>query len=258
LCQTFSSLPTAPRDHCSDLAGRLADDSSADPLRRLIDRAATLINLAPASARPAAPASGKPGLFDKTNGLVLLSLGLAATLSSRFERDRRIQSSLDRSGLDAAIDFGDRYGSGATLGLTALGFMAIGRSTRNQRFSQAGVELSSALLAAAGIAWAMKIAFNRERPNGGPYSFPSGHTSTAFAAAPVLHRNFGDFIGYTAYGIAALTGAARLEDNKHYMTDVLAGAILGIVAGRTLSYQSPVRFTVPKGGLGLGVSYKFN
>ncbi|MBU1949555.1 MAG: phosphatase PAP2 family protein, partial [Candidatus Eisenbacteria bacterium] len=182
-----------------------------------------------------------PGLFDKTNAWVVLSLGTAASISRRFERDKSIPQRIDRSGLDFVMDFADQYGGGVTLGLTALGFMALGGTTSNPQLTQAGTELTSSLMAAAGITWALKISFDRRRPNGGSYSFPSGHTSTAFAAAPVLYRNFGPLIGSAAYTMAVMTGISRMEDNKHYMTDVFAGAIIGIVAGRTLSYQSPIR-----------------
>ena len=73
-----------------------------------------------------------------------------------------------------------------------------------------------------------------ERPNGANrHAFPSGHTAQAFLAATLLHRTFGrtnkwySIAGYTA---AAATGTMRVLNNAHWLTDVLAGAAIGIVS----------------------------
>ena len=83
----------------------------------------------------------------------------------------------------------------------------------------------------------IKRATNRERPNGYDYSsFPSGHTSRAFAAAALTSKNLEslDVSPVTAvgirvglYSVACGTAWARVEADKHYITDVMAGAALG-------------------------------
>ena len=73
------------------------------------------------------------------------------------------------------------------------------------------------------------------RPNGGPYSFPSGHTAVAFSAAPILAQRYGWKTGLAAYALATATGLARMEDRKHHLADVLAGAAIGIGVGREVS-----------------------
>ena len=76
---------------------------------------------------------------------------------------------------------------------------------------------------------------NRTRPDGTHYSFPSGHASASFATAAVLQQHFGWKTGLFAYGAAAYASTSRLSENKHYASDVIFGAALGLVSGRTMS-----------------------
>ena len=65
-------------------------------------------------------------------------------------------------------------------------------------------------------------------------SFPSGHTTGAFAAATVFAMEYRDrpAVKIIAYGSASLIGLSRITENKHWFTDVLAGTALGILSGR--------------------------
>lgn len=65
-------------------------------------------------------------------------------------------------------------------------------------------------------------------------SFPSGHTTVAFAAATVYALEYRDkpLIPIISYGAATLIGLSRITENKHWPTDVLVGAILGYLSGR--------------------------
>ena len=82
---------------------------------------------------------------------------------------------------------------------------------------------------------ALKHSVRRTRPNGHKLSFPSGHTSAAFASAAVLERHFGWKIGVPVYALSAYVAASRVQERKHYLSDVLFGATIGIVAGRSVS-----------------------
>ncbi|MCB0805341.1 MAG: phosphatase PAP2 family protein [Bacteroidales bacterium] len=68
-------------------------------------------------------------------------------------------------------------------------------------------------------------------------SFPSGHTSVSFAMATVLALGYKDkpWVGITGYSVAALVGISRINDGKHWASDVVAGAALGSFIGITLS-----------------------
>lgn len=65
------------------------------------------------------------------------------------------------------------------------------------------------------------------------YSFPSGHTATAFAAAEFMRKEYADqsiWYGVAGYAAAAATGYLRLYNNKHWLSDVVAGAGVGILS----------------------------
>jgi hypothetical protein len=66
-------------------------------------------------------------------------------------------------------------------------------------------------------------------------SFPSGHTSTAFALASVVSELYDNkWIDFLAYGTAMLGGWARINDNQHWASDVFMGAVIGISVGKTV------------------------
>ena len=73
----------------------------------------------------------------------------------------------------------------------------------------------------------MKLAINRRRPDGARYGFPSGHTSHAFTTAGVICCHYGPWLGILSEIGATYVGLSRLQENKHYLTDVIGGAILG-------------------------------
>jgi len=122
------------------------------------------------------------------------------------------------------VELAGGLGQGVVLGLVFILLMAF---YGEERTGAAG--LLSAL--AAGLtADALRGLFQRVRPDGGPFSFPSAHTACAFAAAVVLARRFPRF-RYAFYLGAAAVAASHVLLLKHYPSDVLAGAAVGVVAG---------------------------
>ena len=74
-------------------------------------------------------------------------------------------------------------------------------------------------------------------------SFPSGHTATAFMGAELLRREYWDvspWIGVAGYAVAAGTGFFRMYNNRHWLTDVLAGAGIGILSVEAAYWLYPV------------------
>lgn len=80
----------------------------------------------------------------------------------------------------------------------------------------------------------IKSASNQLRPDGSDYSsFPSGHTAQAFATATFLSMEYKDrfpWMPYAAYGLASTVGVMRMANNRHYISDVLLGAGIGILS----------------------------
>lgn len=89
-------------------------------------------------------------------------------------------------------------------------------------------QFGKAIALTLGTTYALKYAVDEERPNGGTLSFPSGHSSIAFASAEFLSRRYGWKCGLPAYLAASVVGFSRVESREHYVHDVLAGALIGI------------------------------
>ncbi len=82
---------------------------------------------------------------------------------------------------------------------------------------------------------ALKYTTDQVRPDGSSAnSFPSGHTANAFFGATILAKEYSDksiLIPIGGYAVATLTGALRMANNRHWASDVLAGAGIGIISG---------------------------
>ena len=92
---------------------------------------------------------------------------------------------------------------------------------------------SAALM--AGFVNTLKYSVKQPRPDGsGNNSFPSGHTATAFMAATILHKEYGlthsPWYSIGGYMTATTIGVSRLMNNKHWISDVLVGAGIGILS----------------------------
>jgi len=93
---------------------------------------------------------------------------------------------------------------------------------------QAGGSMGASLLVTAGL----KETFPERRPDGSDRkSFPSGHTSTAFAAAATLQNRYGWQVGVPAQLVAAFVGLSRVQARKHHWYDAVAGAAIGEASG---------------------------
>jgi hypothetical protein len=85
------------------------------------------------------------------------------------------------------------------------------------------------------------------RPDGSTAnSWPSGHTATAFVGATLLHKEYGmtrsPWFSVAGYGVATATGVMRVLNNRHWVSDVLSGAGIGIMSGELAYALSDVLF----------------
>lgn len=181
--------------------------------------------------------SERPLVTPRTAFIVASGAALAG-LATTFEDPAASARALEHAPWDGMSDLGNQYGNGAVLGAGALTLYALGRFTRRTGVQDAGFDAVRALgITFAGVG-VLKLAVHRTRPDGGAYSFPSGHTAGAFAIAPVLAHHFGWRVGAPAYALAVMTGAGRLEDRHHYLSDVVFGAALGTAVGLAESESS--------------------
>ena len=112
----------------------------------------------------------------------------------------------------------------------------IGRVTHNTKLATVGGDLIRAQVISQTVVQGAKFVVGRQRPDGSnSLSFPSGHTASSFATATVLQQHFGWKAGIPAYAFAGFVGASRMASSKHYLTDVLVGAGVGVAVGRTVT-----------------------
>lgn len=109
--------------------------------------------------------------------------------------------------------------------------------------------LALSQLACATVVQTLKYTVRSQRPNkGARNSFPSGHTSVAFVGAAVLYHEFKNtnrFLAYSGFFVATAVGALRQTNRRHYISDVLAGAGIGILTTNMIYYFEPLKAWQP-------------
>ncbi len=97
-------------------------------------------------------------------------------------------------------------------------------------------QLAESYASAMAAVYVLKPVVDRTRPNGGHWSFPSGHATSAFAGAAFLQRRYGWAFGIPAYGLASYVAYSRVETKQHYTSDVVAGAAIGIATNLAFTH----------------------
>jgi membrane-associated phospholipid phosphatase len=125
---------------------------------------------------------------------------------------------------------------GAALGMYFIGRYAMKpeQGTHTNRVAHLGFDLLRANILSQALTYGIKVAVRRDRPTGECCAFPSGHASLTFASASVLERHFGYRNSWPMFAIASYVAASRLTENRHFASDVLFGAALGMASGWTV------------------------
>jgi hypothetical protein len=153
------------------------------------------------------------------------------------------------------------------VGLSAATFV-VGTAAGSATTARVGVRSLESLVLTGALTSIFKVGFGRARPDSGfekdhftpvtfelsQLSFPSGHTSTVFALATTLSLELGDeapWVPWVAYPVAAWTGVGRILDQRHWLTDVVAGAAVGIFSARVINrlHREPVMVDDPASGV---------
>jgi membrane-associated phospholipid phosphatase len=183
----------------------------------------------------------------KSKQWVFASSVITTSVFLIFTSDRDIQKLFQES-RTIGTDNISRYGSiNWGSGLYSMGTMAVfygyGILSKKERPKKTALIGLKTYLLTGAINYIPKFLFHRERPfvNNDPlawcgpfkcfenHSFPSGHTMSAFAIATIIASEYKEYkvVPVICYSIATLTGLSRINDNKHWASDVLMGAALG-------------------------------
>jgi len=178
--------------------------------------------------------------------------GLAAVVHPVDQTfNARLRSNYDE--VNAAFAPGKYVGNTPEQVALSLGTYAYGRLFDQPKTSHVGMDLLQAQILTELLVQPIKFATRRQRPDGSDrQSFPSGHAAITFAGATVIERHLGWRKSLLGYGIASYVAASRLHDNRHYLSDVVFGAAVGSIAGRTVvhhaaDYWAVVPVSVPGG-----------
>jgi membrane-associated phospholipid phosphatase len=181
-----------------------------------------------------------PARWDGTQWLEFAGALAAVGGTSTFDRTIRNQVQAHRTHSEdrfmiQAQEFGSYYGLGMLAALGAWGETEGDATARNAAMDG----FSSSIIAGVIVTPAIKLAVGRERPSTTSSTFkfkpfssnssiPSGHATEAFAVATSIAENYKTWwVQGLAYGTASLVGYARIEQNAHYASDVVAGALVG-------------------------------
>lgn len=127
---------------------------------------------------------------------------------------------------------------------TVIGIWSQGYFTNNKVMMRNAYKSGISIAIALASTSALKFAINRTRPynkypndiikrdHAGPYSFPSGHTTAAFATATAMSLSYSKwYITIPSFAYASFVGYSRMRLGMHYGSDVFGGIIIGVGSG---------------------------
>lgn len=132
--------------------------------------------------------------------------------------------------------------------VAVYGFELIGMEPKTDWKNRTAILIKGQLMN-LGTVYLLKKSLKLPRPDGTAFSFPSGHTANAFAGATMLTIEYGEdhpWVPYAAYGLATGVGFMRMGNNKHYLSDVLFGAGLGILSMKIAYWTHQYRWNTTK------------
>jgi membrane-associated phospholipid phosphatase len=204
-----------------------------------------------------------------------VALGGISTLMLLDNPMQRFAGRNDGVGANRVAGAVRHFGQPEVYGTVTVGLLAAGLAMGRPQITRAGGRLAASLALAGLTVNVGKFAFGRPRPEqsldadgyapfSGQVSLPSGHTAMAFALATSLaddiHRPWAT-VGL--YGMATAVGWSRVNDNRHWLSDVAAGALVGVASAKLASgrwrifgIKAPTLLTAPMGA-GLGWSGQF-
>lgn len=184
----------------------------------------------------------------------------AAILASFLIDDEvaRIARNNDSAALDDLMEAVEPFGGGHSDKVMAA-FLLYGIAAKDKRARTVAYDaFLSSVIASKGITPALKKLTRRERPNGGDDdAFPSNHATQAFAVASVVAEHYAHrpWVRWLAYSIATGVGLARIYHDAHWTSDVLAGAGIGFLVGKSVVRAHRAAVSVRGNGLVVSLTW---
>tara|TARA_R110002072_G_scaffold180835_13_gene336852 strand:- start:434 stop:1423 length:990 start_codon:yes stop_codon:yes gene_type:complete len=202
-----------------------------------------------------------PVNFDTNDWLV--AGGVAAATGLLMLADKEINDTwrddIHSGPLDDVLDAMEHFGDSQTVLIAAGAGYVVGELIGTERDKEAALLVAQSFLLSAGLTQGLKMAFRRDRPDDSRddqfsffssdssktnSSFPSGHATNAFSMAAVLTNVYepnAPWLGWVLYPIATMTSLARINNERHWASDVVFGGALGYFIGRMVVRYSPFR-----------------
>lgn len=160
--------------------------------------------------------------------------GVDRSVEHHFNRRNDFQPAHHHMNEDWRDAFGAIGNPGTHFALAGLWYL-IGQQSMDDKTYEVGKTLFSALMINGLTVMVGQAASSDRAPNGERGTLPSGHTSSSFVVASVLHQAYGHAVGAPLYALATLVAHERVEDGEHYFSDVVMGGVLGLVVGHSVA-----------------------
>lgn len=202
-----------------------------------------------------------PYNFDTSDWLV--AGGVAATTGLLMLADEEVNDTwrddIKSGTLDDFLDVMEFFGDSQFVIFSSLGGYALGELVGSDRDQEAALLVAQSFVLSAGLTQGLKFAFRRQRPDDSRddqfsffssdasktnSAFPSGHATNAFSMAAVLTNVYDEqvpWLGWVLYPVATMTALARVNNERHWGSDVFFGGALGYFIGRMVVHYSPFR-----------------
>lgn len=221
----------------------------------------------------------------------------AASFADQSVRDATRSAGPQNSDVVHAVaEYGDLFGQPASLSLAWVMYGG-GLYAKHPALAKTGFRAVESITMSGAVTWLLKQTFGRARPavspndpgdwewgrgfgkiDGDYLSMPSGHTTAAFAFATAVTRSVtreapqhARWVGLVTYGSATATAYARIYKNRHWLSDVVAGAGVGTVTALAIDrwhatrpgnridgfFLKPVLAPMRDGSTGVGLSFQF-
>ncbi|HUU09564.1 MAG TPA: phosphatase PAP2 family protein [Phycisphaerae bacterium] len=207
---------------------------------------------------PSGVGRGLKHTYAKPENLIVLGMAFGADRIVRYNLDSQVREDFrsDDTSMAETGDFGSIVGNPALhFGLAGAWYLAAVRNGDDDQYAKSKT-LVQALMVNGLSTVLLKVSMNDRSPNGEPYGWPSGHTSSSVCFAAVLHEYYGLKAGLPLYLLAGYSAATRLEDREHDLSDLVFGAALGWVIGHSVARgelpQVAGFHVLPYGGPGAG------